>query len=53
MELKTILAVVLCLVIVGGAVYLHKRKKNNGPAEKGRISVPFLLPARSVSMENG
>lgn len=28
MELKTILAVVLCLVIIGGAVYLHlKRKK--------------------------
>ena len=28
MELKTILAIVLCLVIVGGAVYLHiKRKK--------------------------
>lgn len=28
MELKTILAIVLCLVIVGSAVYLHiKRKK--------------------------
>jgi hypothetical protein len=28
MELKTILAIVLCLVIIGGAVYLHiKRKK--------------------------
>lgn len=28
MELKAILAVMLCLVIVGGAVYLHiKRKK--------------------------
>jgi hypothetical protein len=28
MELKTILAVVLCLVIIGSAVYLHiKRKK--------------------------
>jgi hypothetical protein len=28
MELKTIFAIVLCLVIVGGAVYLHiKRKK--------------------------
>ena len=28
MELKAILAVILCLVIVGGAVYLHiKRKK--------------------------
>jgi len=27
-ELKAILAIVLCLVIVGGAVYLHiKRKK--------------------------
>ena len=27
-ELKTILAIVLCLVIIGGAVYLHiKRKK--------------------------
>lgn len=27
MELKTILAVVLCLVIVGGAIFLHLRKK--------------------------
>ncbi|XWX63897.1 hypothetical protein AusDCA_4008 [Desulfitobacterium sp. AusDCA] len=28
MELKAILSIVLCLVIVGGAVYLHiKRKK--------------------------
>jgi uncharacterized membrane protein len=28
MELKTILAIVLCLIIIGGAVYLHiKRKK--------------------------
>ncbi|MCL6561288.1 MAG: LPXTG cell wall anchor domain-containing protein [Firmicutes bacterium] len=28
MELKMILAIVLCLVIIGGAVYLHiKRKK--------------------------
>lgn len=28
MELKAILAVILCLVIAGGAVYLHiKRKK--------------------------
>lgn len=28
MELKTILAVVLCLVIIGGGVYLNiKRKK--------------------------
>lgn len=28
MELKAILAVLLCLVIIGGAVYLHiKRKK--------------------------
>lgn len=28
MELKTVLAIVLCLVIVGGAEYLHiKRKK--------------------------
>ncbi len=28
MELKAILAVMLCLVIAGGAVYLHiKRKK--------------------------
>jgi LPXTG-motif cell wall-anchored protein len=27
-ELKAILAIVLCLVIIGGAVYLHiKRKK--------------------------
>ena len=27
-ELKVILAIVLCLVIIGGAVYLHiKRKK--------------------------
>ena len=29
MELKTILAIVLCLVIVGGAVFLHLRKKKN------------------------
>lgn len=28
MELKTILAIVLCLVIVGGAIFLHKRKKS-------------------------
>ncbi len=28
MELKTILTIVLCLIIIGGAVYLHiKRKK--------------------------
>ena len=27
MELKAILAIVLCLVIVGGAVFLHFRKK--------------------------
>ncbi len=27
MELKTILAIVLCLVIVGGAIFLHLRKK--------------------------
>lgn len=28
MELKTILAIVLCLIIIGGTVYLHiKRKK--------------------------
>jgi hypothetical protein len=27
MELKTILAIVLCLVIVGGAIFLHMRKK--------------------------
>lgn len=28
MELKTILAIVLCFVIVGGAIFLHFRKKN-------------------------
>lgn len=27
MELKTMLAIVLCLVIVGGAIFLHMRKK--------------------------
>ena len=28
MEMKAILSIVLCLVIIGGAVYLHiKRKK--------------------------
>lgn len=27
MDLKTILAIALCLVIVGGAVFLHMRKK--------------------------
>lgn len=27
MELKTILAIVLCLVIVGGAIFLHVRRK--------------------------
>ncbi|PHJ38664.1 hypothetical protein P378_09175 [Desulforamulus profundi] len=27
MELKTILAVVLCLVIAGGAIYLHIKRK--------------------------
>jgi len=26
-ELKTVLAAVLCLVIIGGAVYLQKRKE--------------------------
>lgn len=29
MELKTILAIALCLVIAGGAVFLHMRKKKN------------------------
>lgn len=29
MELKTILAIVLCVVIVGGAVFLHIRSKKN------------------------
>ncbi len=28
MELKTILAIVLCLVIVGGAIFLYMRKKS-------------------------
>ncbi len=28
MELKTILAIVLCLAIVGSAVFLHIRRKN-------------------------
>lgn len=28
MELKTILAIVLCLVVVGGAVVLYVRRKN-------------------------
>ena len=28
MELKTVLAIVLCLGIVAGAVFLHKRKKS-------------------------
>ena len=28
MELKAILAIVLCLVIVGGAVFLYVRTKN-------------------------
>ena len=28
MELKTILAIVLCLVIVGGTVFLYVRNKN-------------------------
>lgn len=28
MELKTILAIVLCLVIVGGAIFLYMRKKH-------------------------
>lgn len=28
MEVKTILAIVLCLVIVGGAVFLHLRNRN-------------------------
>jgi hypothetical protein len=28
MELKTILAIVLCLVIVGGAIFLHMRIKS-------------------------
>jgi len=27
-ELKAILAIVLCLVIIGGAVYLHSKRKN-------------------------
>ena len=29
MEMKTILAIVLCLVIVGGAIFLHIRGKKN------------------------
>ncbi len=28
MELKTILAVVLCIGIIAGAVFLHKRKQD-------------------------
>ena len=28
MELKAILAIVLCIVIVGGAIFLYVRKKN-------------------------
>ncbi len=28
MELKTILAIVLCLIIIGGAIFLQIRKKN-------------------------
>lgn len=28
MELKIILAIVLCIIIVGGAVFLHIRNKN-------------------------
>ncbi len=28
MELKTILAIVLCLVVVGGAAFLYVRRKN-------------------------
>lgn len=27
MELKTILAIVLCLVIVGGAIFAHEKKE--------------------------
>ena len=29
MELKTILAIVLCLVIVGGAIFLYMKKNSN------------------------
>ena len=28
MELKTILAIVLCLIIIGGAIFLQVRKRN-------------------------
>lgn len=28
MELKTILAIILCVAIIAGAVFLHKRKQN-------------------------
>lgn len=28
MELKTILAIALCFVVVGGAVFLYVRRKN-------------------------
>ena len=28
MELKTILAIALCLIIVGGAIFLQIRKRN-------------------------
>lgn len=36
MELKTILAIVLCLVIVGGAVYLHIKRKKRKNQEMDR-----------------
>lgn len=28
MELKTILTILLCLFIIGGAIFLHSRKNN-------------------------
>ena len=47
MELKAILAIVLCLVIIGGAVYLHiKRKRKYRRGGKGTGNRPFLSAHR-------
>lgn len=42
MELKAILAVMLCLVIAGGAVYLHiKKKEIRAEQKRDGSTVPF------------
>jgi hypothetical protein len=52
-DLKTILAIVLYLVIAGGAIYLYKRKENNRRAAKGADSRPFFATRKGAEHKNG